>query len=160
VGGWCAIRLHNPKKRLMKTFLLVSKQIDGEGVFFGYNEDGLLVRFEIKGKATPVQIKYLQQWMPRTIADFETFKHIVENNGSKSKMIEVQTDLSFERFWEEYNYKVGKKPRAKNLWEAMDDADRARALAYIKRYNQYLSQHPGQDRQHPTTFLSYRQWDN
>lgn len=144
----------------MKTFLLISKQIDGEGVFFGYNEDGLLVRFEIKGKATAFQIKWLQQYLPYEYTSFEDFKNIVEKGGHKAKIIEVQTDLSFEKFWQEYNYKVGKKTLAKNRWEAMDDADRARALAYIKRYNQYLSQHPGQDRQHPSTFLSYRQWDN
>jgi hypothetical protein len=145
----------------MITYLLISKQIDGEGVFFGYNEDGLLVQFEVRGKVTPVQLEWLHNHLPLDYdKDFVSFKVLVEQGGQKAKIVEVQSNLSFEKFWEDYNYKLGKKSQAKKMWEAMDEADKIRALAYIKRYNQFLSQHPGQDKQYPTTFLSYRQWEN
>jgi hypothetical protein len=144
----------------MKTYLLISKIVEGEGVFFGYDEDGLLVRFEIRGKATKLQIAWLHKNLPTTSESFLAFKKMVENSGQKAKIVEVQPDLSFEKFWEAYNYKVGKKAKAKQIWDGMEQGSKVAAMEYIKKYNRWLSDHISVEKQYPTTYLNTKAWEN
>ena len=79
---------------------------------------------------------------------------------NKALVIAVEADLSFERFWEEYDYKIGKKTRVRKKWEVMDDMERIKALKHIKTYRYFLIQHSHIQKQYPETFLNRAEWNN
>lgn len=75
------------------------------------------------------QVTWIWNFVPRTITDLAKYhKH------PKVKFRFVPADLSFQTFWDLYDYKLGKKARAEKLWNALNDTDRAKALAAIPAY--------------------------
>ena len=76
-----------------------------------------------------------------------------------TKVQKAPEDLSFDRFWSKYNYKVGKIQRAKKLWENLPEVDKIDALNKIDRYNAWLSQRTI-EKAYPETYLSQRRWEN
>lgn len=86
-------------------------------------------------------------------------RHIATMKARGIRVDEVPADLSFDAFWNKYNYKLGKKERAKKLWECLTDADRARAINAIKAYDTWLSQR-SIEKVYPETYLSQRRWEN
>lgn len=73
---------------------------------------------------------------------------------------QVPTDLSFNAFWEEYDYKVGNRGRAMKLWTVLNDAERMKALSGISKYKQWLAQRPQTERLYPETYLSQKRYNN
>lgn len=93
--------------------------------------------------------------VPVTLDEFKAWE------SNKNFIVqEVPQDLSFEAFWTRYAYKVGKKERAKKIWQAMTDHEHAAALLAIQKYNAYLINHPTIERAYPETWLSQRRWEN
>ena len=72
----------------------------------------------------------------------------------------IAEDLSFERFWQEYKYKVGSKDRARRLWEALEDTEKSDALHAIKPYRYWLSHQNNTNTCLPQTYLKQRRWEN
>lgn len=147
-------------KKLLDTtnYLLRSKAMEGEGVQFGYDANGVLVFFDASDSVSEQQILWLHDNMPLSHDDLPEFKKKIESSGASLDL--VPPDLSFERFWDDYNYKHGKKQKVKKTWEGMTEGARIAALLYIKKYNYWLSQHPNVERQYPSTYLSYKPWEN
>ncbi|MDD2962548.1 MAG: hypothetical protein PHQ65_12005 [Bacteroidales bacterium] len=114
-----------------------------------------LVMVEVPAEMEPVRKSRFLSVVPVT---FEEFKAWMQNKNFVVQ--EVPQDLSFEAFWLRYNYKVGKKERAKKLWQSMTDDEHAAALLSIKKYNAYLINHPTIERAYPETWLSQRRWEN
>jgi len=80
-------------------------------MLLGYNEPGELVSWELRDyneHMNEQQRNWLWGFIPRTIA---SLGHVKERNYAK--VTELQDDLSFDAFWELYNYKVGNKKRAR-----------------------------------------------
>lgn len=78
----------------------------------------------------------------------------------RATLIEVEPDLSFERFWEDYGYKIGKKKMAENKWKSMDDMERIKALKYIKTYNYFLMENRNIQKLYPSSYLNRAEWNN
>jgi hypothetical protein len=72
----------------------------------------------------------------------------------------IEEDLSFESFWERYNHKVGNKKRAERLWNQLSKKEKAKAMAFLKRYESYLNQNPGIAKLYPETYLNQQRWNN
>jgi hypothetical protein len=144
----------------MITYLLSSPSITSEGVFFSY-KDGLLVRFDASDGVDSQQVKWLHDNLPLKHDDFTAFKAKIEGNKNrKAKIVEVGKDLSFEAFWETFNYKKGRKESCKRTWDAMSQADKVLAMDYIKVYKRFLGARPNQDSVYPQTFLNTAEWNN
>jgi predicted transcriptional regulator len=47
--------------------------------------------------------------------------------------LEDCTDLTFKRFWDEYDYKEDRK-QAEDYWKKMPDNEKSKAIGAIKRY--------------------------
>jgi hypothetical protein len=75
------------------------------------------------------------------------------------RVSDIPEDLSFERFWEQYDHKLCKKERAKGIWNKMPDAERLKALNYIARYDQWLSAGTIAKR-YADTYLNTKLWNN
>lgn len=69
----------------------------------------------------------------------------------------IPNDLSFEKFWNTYNYKVGNKLRAEKLWDKMKETERVSVLKAIPKYNWYLNQ-KNIDKAYPETWLSQKRF--
>jgi len=123
----------------------------GIKVVFKYNLNGLLKAMEIDGEYEELQLKYLF-WnakfpFPYTEAMIEDVRKL----GSFT-ITRVEEDLSFERFWETYRYKVSGK-RARLLWEKLSNAKRIMVFEHLPKYEAYL-QRKGIEKAYPDSYLS------
>lgn len=71
----------------------------------------------------------------------------------------IQTDLSFDNFWDTFDYKIGNKKRAQKLWKELSDADKLKAIQTIPAYEYYLKMKPAIEKLYPETFLSQRRFE-
>lgn len=121
-------------------------------MIFGYDADGVLVYYENNAELEPRHILALSRKFPFTPEDL--YK-IVENG----KITEV-TDLSFEKFWNEYAYKIGNKPLCERLWKKLSESERISVFEKLPKYKYYLSTHQSLEKAYPATFLNQRRWEN
>jgi hypothetical protein len=98
-------------------------------------------------------------WMLNTVPTSEPRLGELDSYMPRFKVQKIEEDLSFERFWNDYGYKVGKKERCQMLWRILSDADKSSCLKAIKKYNRWLLD-KNIDRVYPETFLSQRRWEN
>jgi hypothetical protein len=75
------------------------------------------------------------------------------------EILQLKEDLSFEAFYNKYNHKVSKKSRAEKIWETMNETERAKAIAYIAKYERYLLD-SGVNKKYPETYLNAQLWNN
>lgn len=122
------------------------------GIRLGYAED-MLVSVEIEMELSGEQHEWFWSRVPIFLKELDRLKN------AKIKIINEPIDLSFEVFWDQYDYKVGKRSRAKKLWEAMSASERVSCLLKIKAYKFWLA-HKNVDTVYPETWLSQRRWEN
>lgn len=122
-----------------------------------YNPDGCLVYYEHEGEWSKKAFIFFFERFPFMLEHLEALK---ANTKFKIKVEEIPEDLSFERFWEEYANKKGKKSRVENVWNRMIDQDRIMALKYIKTYDSHLAMNKGIVKKYPETFLNAEEWNN
>lgn len=122
-----------------------------------YNEYGDLISCELRsltGQMSEVMRGWLWQFAPKLEAQVEQKK---ETKGVK--VYPIEKDLSFDTFWDLYDYKVGNKKRAKLHWNKLDDGTRIKVLAKVKEYNFYL-QHVTIGKVFAERFLGQRRYEN
>ena len=85
---------------------------------------------------------------------------LMRRKNPKIQIVEIQDEITFEQFWEAYNYKVGNKKRVMRRWQAMPLPERAKAIQHIRKYNFYLAHHPNIERKYPETYLNAEEWNN
>ena len=78
--------------------------------------------------------------------------------GKEKKQKEIKLNISFEEFWNLYNYKVGDKKKVEVKWKSLSDDDRISVMAHIPLYIQ--STPDKQYRKHPTTYLNNTGWED
>ena len=115
----------------MKSYTLKSGK--GNELNFTFNEANYLVEFKADASMELTALAWVLERLPVTYAE-------LNNMATKCKydLIEVQLDLSFEKFWDTYDYKVGNKSKCDKLWEGLTDADKSTALNKIPAYNRFL----------------------
>ena len=79
-------------------------------------------------------------------------------NKSKVKESKVKDiiNISFEKFWCLYNYKVGDKGKIRKKWELLTDLDRGMVMEHLPHY--IKSTPDKQYRKHPSTYLNNQGW--
>ena len=137
----------------MVTYLFTHPSLKGK-ILFKY-DFGRIKGFEIDGEPTEGQLHFIMDRFPINELDLQFFHH-----DSKGTLKKIETDLSFDTFWNSYNYKVGNKKRAEKLYEALSDADKAEALRVIPIYDQFLAIKKNQDKLYAETYLSQRRFEN
>lgn len=139
--------------------LLLSSRVRGDLAAFEYNDNGLLKELRIIAELRKEQVDFLTSSCS-TPEGLAALLGAIHTKDSTAYIEEIAEDLSFERFWEEYNHKVGKKDRVRKKWEAMPDEEKAKALKYIKKYNFFLAERPHMERKYPETYLNCQEWNN
>ncbi len=136
----------------MKQYCLKSQL--GYECSFIFNEAGLLVEFKADMSMSTEPHQWLLDRMPVTYTQLTEFA-----TKAKSTVIEVPLDLTFNRFWSEYDYKVGDKGLCERYWKALTDGERVIALQMIPRYNRFLKI-KGTDKIYPERYIKKRIFEN
>ena len=138
----------------MQKFLLEIKDNPVQATI-GYENDQLKL-IEISSNWSEKGWIWISQRIP---FDLTTF--IAESKVIKwGKVTLIEEDLSFDVFWNAYDYKIGKKPRAESLWNSLTDPEKTSCLIGVKKYNYWFSTKTGMNKLYPETFLSQRRWEN
>lgn len=122
-----------------------------------YSHLGELVLVEIRdytNRIGPDALQWVYDQLPKTCG----------SAGPKAMhprvtIVEVDTDLSFEAFWEAFDYKVGTKSRAEKHWNNLDQATRALAMQKVKEYKFFIA-HQNTNRIYPERWLSQKRYEN
>ena len=139
----------------MKQYVVTSTQFTGE-MLFEFDAQGLIICFDIrKAILSPAQYRGLMQRLP---GDEDNLLKWVDSNKTLKSII-VPQDLSFDNFWNTYAYKVGDLAKAKKLWKALSDPDKAKALSAIHRYRVFAKD-KGIDMVYPERYLSQQRYLN
>ena len=137
----------------MKTYLLQSKKSEAQ-ITISYNTSNHFQSVKME-HCEQIQSSWMLKNMPLSLDAFADFK---KSNIKRFTFIEMEQDLSFGAFWEAYNYKVGKKKQAENIWKNMSKENRALAISYIKTYNSRLIE-SNVNKAYPTTYLNQRYYE-
>lgn len=138
-----------------KKYILTSEHFKGE-ITFEYNLKGFLKAVkvgEVKGMSKSI-FDWLWANLPTSTQMIEEYKKTAGN----FKISEVPVDLSFERFWSEYNNKVGKKKMTENAWNKLSQKDKIAALLYIEKLRRTKRQ-DGTQMPYPSTYLNQKYWE-
>ncbi|MBN1250671.1 MAG: hypothetical protein JXA16_00950 [Bacteroidales bacterium] len=135
----------------MRKYLITSPEFTGE-LIFGYDSEGILKYYENNAE---LKIEHLR-WLHR---HFPVVDSVLPDIVKKGKLQEI-TDLSFDNFWVEYNFKVGNKQMAEKLWYKLSEAERINILEHLPKYRYYLKTHQGLMQAYASTFLNQRRWEN
>jgi hypothetical protein len=137
----------------MKKYLMIGVHHTVEFCF--RERDGLLCGVTFPEELSDRNTIYLIDNLPH---DYEELQTLAKKFSAVLR--EVPQDLSFEAFWDTYNYKVGNKARVKKLWQALPQQDRAACIVSLARYDQYLKLHPRMERAYPETYINQRRFEN
>lgn len=135
-----------------KKYILQPRSNTSVSVVFEFDLNGFLIMFKLTGNFNDQQHRWLLINIPTRQ---EMIKHF---DGKLFRVKEVPIDLSFDAFWKAYNYKVGKKVMAENLWKRMSEEERIKAMTYIARYDQEIRQ-SGVQKAYPTTYLNQKYYE-
>ena len=135
----------------------MKKYIASKGDFivhFGFNAEGLLVTMQLPADLTEASQLWLMRNLPICEEDLKHFAKL-----SKMVVCEIPPDLSFEKFWNEYAYKIGKKERSEKLWNSLKEQEKIQCLQAIPRYKAWLA-FKSIEKLYPETFLSQKRFQN
>jgi len=133
----------------MVKYILVSTKFEGYLVY-GFNKRGYLVLFENCGWAMTDEQQAAVLQNLRYGLSLDNFKGWVNSCGHK--VVKVDVDLSFERFWMVYDNARNRIP-AEKLWKGLSDDQRQYAFYVHEAYMQYLKQNGWLTKMYPDTFL-------
>ncbi|HLO92447.1 MAG TPA: hypothetical protein VK172_14880 [Lentimicrobium sp.] len=133
----------------MEEFIFTSGTFEGS-MRFGY-VNGILEQFENNAILNDTQMNHLSTHFPFRMEYLESLK------GSSGVIKEI-TDLSFEAFWNKYEYKVDKQ-QAEHFWSKMSREDKLAALAGITKYK-YRCKLKNTAMIYPVRYLRNRRWED
>jgi hypothetical protein len=122
-----------------------------------YDAAGYLVSQELRdypSKMTDEQINWLWSVAPKMREYMQEWKA-----ATGYKAIELESDLSFEAFWDLYDHKLGNKKRTRDHWNKLDEATKALAMQKVKEYNFYMA-HQTYDKVFAERWLAQKRYEN
>ncbi len=141
---------------LATTYILKSKMTSNVWEF-QYDLNGILKEFKIiDGELTEEQKNYL--FHPKRFPYTEDIIKIWQKSVKKVEVIIGKPDLSFDTFWNLYNYKVSKK-NAQTQWKKLSELDKLNAIKNIKAYDGFLKRN-NTAKVYPERYLKNRRFDD
>lgn len=135
-------------------YLFTSTKIDGE-IELHYDENQLLVNFEIRSELTEEQHVWLLKRIPREL--FELEKLIEQKTGICISQIEEI--ITFEMFWNKYSEKtLSNKKRTLAKWKKMSTLEQRKAYQFINKYINMLPN--GVRKKYAENYLDSEIWNN
>lgn len=138
----------------MHKIIITSTKFDGS-LEFELDDQEMVRLFKNNATLDENQEQWLSENFPITLARLNGMVH----NFKSLKAELVEADLSFENFWNTYNYKVGSKARAEKLWNKLTDAVKLKVFSVLPSY-EYFLKIKNQEKAYPTTFLNEERYEN
>ena len=137
-------------------YILTGKK-SGVKIVFKYDLKGLLKTFEVDGEITEDQLHYLF-WNEKFPFPYKESFIADINKMAAFDIKKVEEDLSFERFWKQYDYKISKK-KTEKLWEKLSKAKRIKVFEHLPRYRAFVAR-KGIEMKYPDTYLRNETWED
>ena len=126
-------------------------------VEFIFDEKDLLVKLDTTtAEMSPTQQEWLLKKLPKELSEVE---HLLKNAKSAEFTQIVEGSVTFEMFWDKYNYKaLSSKKKARDKWLKLNESDRQKAYNYINKYKSNINY--GTAPKYAETYLNHEQWNN
>jgi hypothetical protein len=141
---------------VVNKYIITSDTYEGEVVFGYHPVSRLLYGFYCKADLADLQHEFFMQNLYK---DEETFLEKFKNSNNLT-VKKMPANTTFEKFWNDYGYKVGNKKKSEDIWNKMSIADKVLALEKIPAYKNWLSKKPQTDMVYPERYLSHRRFEN
>ena len=137
----------------MKKFSITSERIGGEIELY-YEQELLSVVSFSKAQMTAVQKRAFLNEVPVLLADLEAF--VLQRNIT---CIAASIAITFEMFWDKYNYKVDKK-RAQVILNKLTNNQQIEAYYGIDGYKRYLKRTDWRNQMEAKSYLRNERWQD
>ncbi len=126
-------------------------------IAFNYDLNGLLKALEIENAESEKQL-YALFWNAKF--PFPFVEKIIPEVAALGyfNIEKVEDDLSFERFWEVYDYKVSRK-KAEKLYGRLSKANRIKIFLNLPLYEAHLLR-KNLGKAYPDTYLRNEKWND
>lgn len=144
--------------RELRKFVYTSSHLVGE-VTVGYDKvTDILILFDLsKCEFSDDQHVAILRHFPFTLSEL---KILVGQDMDNRKLIEVVEIVTFQMFWDAYNYKtLSHKIKTERAWNKLSDADQIKAFQFILKYNKEIGK-TGIAKMHAQTYLNSYLWNN
>jgi hypothetical protein len=84
-------------------------------------------------------------------------KGFLSATKGKTKVTEINREVTFDMFWDKYDYKISGKEEAKRAWKKLSKLDQLLAFDYIKQYEGQLKLNPV-SKLYASTYLNAKRW--
>lgn len=144
---------------MITTNYLLQLKTPNSGTFImmlKYNMQRELVHVELRDfvlKMNEQQRQWLWDFIPKHEAGLKQLP------PKKTRVTEIEHDLSFETWWDLYDHKLGNKKRAKDHFNKLDDHTKALVFQKTREYNYYMA-NSTHAKVFPERFLSQRRYEN
>lgn len=122
-----------------------------------YDTAGHLVSQELRDYPDVMndqQLMWIWEIVPRRSEMISQWNAITGYKATK-----LESDLSFEAFWDLYDHKLGNKKRTREHWNKLDEATKALAMQKVKEYNFYMA-HQTYDKVFAERWLAQKRYEN
>jgi hypothetical protein len=137
----------------MIKYALTSQNFEGE-VIFTYNDLQLLIGYDNQSNMTEKQLIWLLEFLPRQLCDLT----ILPTKSKTLFLREIPIELTFDLFWDSYNYKVDKF-EAQKVWDKLSRKEKLESFEYIKKYKTQCAS-SGVAIKYAKTYLRQKPWIN
>ena len=131
----------------MKQFVVTSEKFSGD-ILYKFNAEGNITCIDILAEITDEERRWLLEHIPPSIPSLEN----MVSKAKTLKLAEVPLDLSFDAFWNAYDYKVGKK-EAEAAWKKISMPNKVKALQAITAYDKFWK-YKKIGKAYPSTYLN------
>jgi hypothetical protein len=118
---------------MRQKFSLIHPKIEGD-ITYEF-EDEYLYGFKIN--ATGLETNLIRVILTRLPLTQDMLAKV--STDPLVKILEIKEVITFEVFWDAYDYKVGNKSRAMKLFNSLTEGEKQAALSYIPKYNHFVN---------------------
>lgn len=123
-----------------------------------YSDQGMLQNLDMSGVDRADAVAYFLAWVPKTIEFLEAY--VNDTSRKLMKVTEIAPDLSFQAFWDAFDYKMGNRSRVEAAWAKMSTEDKNACMLSLKRYKTWKKLNPNIAHMYGETYLNQRRWEN
>jgi predicted DNA-binding protein (MmcQ/YjbR family) len=142
---------------MARTFVITSHLYEGE-LHYTYNEAELLIGFKVEGEVDQQRLEHILQHLPTTRQNLESMVKLRQKKGTIKTYVELQENISFEKFWETYPRKIG-KIETQRTFAKLKEHERKAALTFVAAYKKQADKDQVAYL-YPATYLNKKRWED
>lgn len=145
----------------MLKYIITFKDIPTDEVSISYASNGKLIQLDATNASTisTEQLQFLKTKVPPLLTDpYNQLLELMELCKGKLNITQSEFDVSFDTFWNAYDYKRHKKD-AQRLFEKLSYIDKLKCITSCTAYFAYRKRKGWLEQQLPDTYISKREFE-